>query len=56
LIYEGDVIHHFKAKELSCVRIVITFKFHFLLREMHKAVCAIGDYKKKTLILRGEKK
>jgi hypothetical protein len=30
LIYEGDVIHHFKATELSCVRIVITFIASFI--------------------------
>jgi hypothetical protein len=30
LIYEGDVIHHFKATELSCVRIVITFVSSFI--------------------------
>jgi hypothetical protein len=32
------------------------FKFHVLLREMHKAICAITECKKKTLISRGEKK
>jgi hypothetical protein len=33
----------------------IRFKFHFLLRETHKAVCAIRDCKKETLISIGEK-
>jgi hypothetical protein len=33
----------------------IRFKFHFLVRETHKAICAIRDCKKKTQILRGEK-
>jgi hypothetical protein len=50
LIHEGDVIHHFKATDLSYVRIVITFisSFTSLLRETHKAVCAIRDCKKKA--------
>jgi hypothetical protein len=30
LIYEGDVIHHFKATELSYVRISITFVSSFI--------------------------
>jgi hypothetical protein len=59
-IYEGDFIHHFKATDLSCVWIAITFcfKFHFLLRETHKAACEIRDCKKKkkSCNLRGEKK
>jgi hypothetical protein len=34
----------------------IGFKFHFLLKEMHKAVCAVRECKKKTLNSIGEKK
>jgi hypothetical protein len=33
----------------------VRFKFHFLLREMQKAVCAIRECKKKTPNSRGEK-
>jgi hypothetical protein len=33
----------------------IRFMFHFLVRETHKAVCAIRDCKKKTQISRREK-
>jgi len=33
----------------------IYFMFHSLVRETHKAVCAIRDCKKKTQISRGEK-
>ena len=34
----------------------IRFKFHFLVREAHKSVCAFRDWKKKTQISKGEKK
>jgi hypothetical protein len=30
LIYEGDVIHHFKATDLSYVMIAITFVSYFI--------------------------
>jgi hypothetical protein len=30
LIYEGDVIHHFKATDLSYVLIAITFVSYFI--------------------------
>jgi hypothetical protein len=54
----GDVIHHFKARDLSNAAVVIKFSFKlgFRLRETHKAVCAIRDCKKKTLNSTGEKK
>jgi hypothetical protein len=54
----GDVIHYFKATDLSYITIAIKFCFKLLfhVREMHKAVCAIGDCKKKTLNSTGEKK
>jgi hypothetical protein len=53
----ADVIHYFKATYLSYVATAIKFRFklHFVLRETHKAVCAIRDSKNKTLNLRGEK-
>jgi hypothetical protein len=58
LIYEGDVIHHFKATNLSYVMIAITFVSYFIssVPEAHKAACEIRDCKKKTQISRGEKK
>ena len=30
MIYEGDVIHHFKARDLSYVTIAITFVSYFI--------------------------
>jgi hypothetical protein len=54
----GDVIHHFKATSLSYIVTAIKFRFKllFLLRETHKAVCAIRDCKRKTLNSTREKK
>ena len=57
MIYEGDVIHHFKATLLSYVTIAITFvPFHSTVRGTHKTVCEIRDCKKKTQTSRAEKK
>jgi hypothetical protein len=58
LIYEGDVIHHFKATELRYVMIAITFVSYFIssFQRPYKAACEIRDCKKKTQNSRGEKK
>jgi hypothetical protein len=58
LIYEGDVIHHFRATELGCVRIAVTFissSISFLERCIKLSV-QLENAKKKTLNARGEKK
>jgi hypothetical protein len=58
LRYEGDVIHHFQATELSCVRIAITFVSNFIsfLERCTKPSVQLENAKKKTLNARGEKK
>jgi len=47
----GDVIHHFRATDLSYLATAIKFGFKllFIHRETHKAVCAVRDCKKETL-------
>jgi len=58
LIYEGDVIHHFKATDLSYMTIAITFVSYFIssFQRCIKPAVEIRDGKKITQISRGEKK
>jgi hypothetical protein len=51
-------MHHFKATELSCVRIAIRFvsSLKFLLRDMQNMSVQLEIAKKKPLDSRGEKK
>jgi hypothetical protein len=59
LIYEGDVIHHFKATDLSYVMTAITFVSYFISsfqRPINPPACEIRDCKKKTQTSRGQKK
>jgi hypothetical protein len=58
LTYEDDVIHHFKATDLSYVTIAITFVSYFIssFQRRIKSAVEIRDGKKKTQTSRGEKK
>ena len=57
LIYEGDVIHHFKATDLSYVMIAITFVSHFIssFQRPIKLPVKLGTAKRKPK-LREERK
>ena len=57
MIYEGDVIHHFKAKALSYVTIAITFVSYFVssFQRCIKPAVKLGTAKRKPKFERREK-
>ena len=58
LIYEGDVIHHFKATDLTYVMIAITFVSYFIssFQRPIKSPVKIGTAKRKPPKIRDERK
>ena len=58
LIYEGDVIHHFKATDLSYVMIAITFVSYLIssFQRPIKPPVKLGTAKRKPPELREERK
>jgi len=58
LIYEGDVIHHFKATDLSYVTIVITFVSYFIssFQRRIKPAMKLGTAKRKPKLWEERKK
>jgi hypothetical protein len=58
LIYEGDVIHHFKATDLSYVTVVITFVSHFisLFQRPIKPPVKLGTAERKPKLRKERKK
>jgi hypothetical protein len=58
LIYEGDVIHHFKATDLSYVMIAITFVSYFIssFQRPIKPPFKLGTAKRKPKIREERKK